>query len=86
VGFLWARSLLGFGMEPMLYVVLGIGCFLAAVTHAPVMAALMAAELTGTLKLLPVLLIGSYLAREISRRIVPASLYGVAASGPVRAR
>ena len=68
----------------MFFVVLGIACFLAAVTHAPIMSALMAAELTGTLALVPALLAAAFLAREISRRILPASLYGAASSAPLK--
>jgi CIC family chloride channel protein len=90
LGSLWAFALQAAlpqifpGPLPMFFVVLGIACFLAAVTHAPIMSALMAAELTGTLALVPALLAAAFLAREISRRILPASIYGAASSAPLK--
>jgi chloride channel protein, CIC family len=65
------------------YAIVGIGCLLAAVTHAPFMAAFMTAELTGTPEWLPVLLLSSLLSWQIAKRIDTDSLYAVATPDPV---
>lgn len=68
--------------EPLIFGVCGMGLLMAAVTHAPFMAALISVELTGQWQLLPVIvpctLIASYIARAISR----TSLYGLASPQP----
>jgi chloride channel protein, CIC family len=68
--------------EPLVFAICGMGLLMAAVTHAPFMAALMAVELTGQWHLLPVIvpctLIASYIARAISDK----SLYGIASPEP----
>ena len=64
------------------YAVLGIACLLASVTHAPVMAALMTVELTGSWPWLPVFLLCSLVSFWIARRISPDSLYAVATPDP----
>jgi len=68
--------------EPLLFAVCGIGLLMAAATHAPLMAAAMAMELTGQWHLvaliLPCTLVASFVARTISR----ASLYGIASPEP----
>jgi CIC family chloride channel protein len=50
----------------------------AAVTHAPVMAAVMSVELTGQWHLLPIILPCNLLASLIARTISPESLYAIA--------
>lgn len=66
----------------LLCTVIGIGALLAAVTHAPLMSACMAVELTGAWRLLLPLLCISIVAALISRRIEPQSLYGIATGSP----
>jgi chloride channel protein, CIC family len=56
----------------------GMGLLMAAVTHAPLMAALMAVELTGQWHLLPIILPCSLLASSIARTISRESLYAIA--------
>jgi CIC family chloride channel protein len=58
------------------------GLLMAAVTHAPLMAALMAIELTGQWYLLAIILSASLLASFIARRISDASLYAIASPEP----
>jgi CIC family chloride channel protein len=60
------------------YAVLGIACLLASVTHAPLMAALMTIELTGTPHWFPVVLLCSLVSFRVSMVISPDSLYAVA--------
>lgn len=66
--------------EPLLFAICGMGLLMAAVTHAPLMAAAMAVELTGQWHLaaliVPCTLVASFVARTISR----TSLYGIASS------
>jgi CIC family chloride channel protein len=64
--------------DPLLFAVLGMVCLLAAVTHAPWMAAFMAVELTGQWHLLPLLLSCSLLAWQVARYLSPKSLYALA--------
>lgn len=68
--------------SPVLFAMLGMGCLLAAVTHAPWMAAFMAAELTGHLFLLPLLLPCCMLAGQLSKYLSPHSLYALATPEP----
>jgi len=68
--------------SPVLFAMLGMGCLLAAVTHAPWMAAFMAAELTGHLSLLPLLLPCCMLAGQLSKYLSPHSLYALATPEP----
>jgi CIC family chloride channel protein len=68
--------------HPLLFAVLGMSCLLAAVTHAPWMATFMAAELTGQISIVPILLICSLLAWRISRFLSPHSLYALATPEP----
>jgi CIC family chloride channel protein len=63
--------------HPILLAVAGLSAFLAAVTHAPVMAALMAVELTGQWHLLPLLLIMNLMAFRLAQSISPHSLYAI---------
>ena len=66
------------------YAVLGVACLLASVTHAPLMAAFMTVELTGTSHWFPVVLMGSFLSFQIAKTISPDSLYAVATPDPGR--
>jgi chloride channel protein, CIC family len=68
--------------HPVLLAVAGVSAFLAAVTHAPVMAALMAVELTGQWHMLPLLLILNLIAFRIAQSISPHSLYAIATPNP----
>jgi CIC family chloride channel protein len=58
------------------------GCLLAAVTHAPLMASFMAVELTGQWSLLPYILLGGVIAWAVARTISPHSLYAIATPEP----
>lgn len=68
--------------QPVVLALVGLGAFLAAVTHAPWMASLMAVELTGQWHLLPLLLVLNLLAAWTAKRISPHSLYGIATPTP----
>ena len=70
--------------EPSILAICGMGLLMAAVTHAPLMAALMAVELTGQWHLLPIILPCSLLASFIARSISPESLYAIASPEPAR--
>lgn len=71
--------------QPVLLATVGLSAFLAGVTHAPWMAAFMAAELTGQWHLLPVFLVLNLLAKTIASRISPHSLYAIATPAPTGA-
>jgi CIC family chloride channel protein len=60
------------------------GLLMAAVTHAPVMAALMAVELTGQWHLLPIILPCNLLASFVARKISSGSLYAIASPEPAQ--
>jgi CIC family chloride channel protein len=62
--------------QPVLLAIAGLSAFLAAVTHAPVMASLMAVELTGHYEVLPGLLLLNLGASFVAKRLSPRSLYG----------
>jgi chloride channel protein, CIC family len=68
--------------HPVLLVVVGMGAFLAAVTHAPLMASFMIVELTGAWHALPIAIMLNLLACFISRRLSPRSLYHIAGPTP----
>jgi CIC family chloride channel protein len=70
--------------EPSILAICGMGLLMAAVTHAPFMAALMAAELTGQWHLLAIILPCSLLASFIARTISRESLYAIASPEPAR--
>jgi chloride channel protein, CIC family len=70
--------------EPLILAVCGMGLLMAAVTHAPLMAALMAVELTGQWHLLPVIIPANLLACFIARTISRASLYAIASPEPAQ--
>ena len=67
---------------PLLFVVTGISCLLAAVTHAPLMTTFMTVELTGKWNLLPLLYLLCRVAWSVSKRISAKSLYAIATSTP----
>jgi CIC family chloride channel protein len=71
--------------QPVLLATVGMSAFLAGVTHAPWMAAFMAAELTGQWHLLPVFLVLNLLAKTVAGRISPRSLYAIATPAPTGA-
>jgi CIC family chloride channel protein len=68
--------------DPLLFAIVGMGCLLAAVTHAPLMATLMSVELTGQWMLLPLLLLCNAAAWAVARSISPNSLYALATPEP----
>lgn len=70
--------------EPSILAICGMGLLMAAVTHAPLMAALMAVELTGQWHLLLIILPCNVLASFIARTISRKSLYGVASPEPAQ--
>jgi CIC family chloride channel protein len=70
--------------EPSILAICGMGLLMAAVTHAPVMAALMAVELTGQWHLLPIILPCTLLASFIARTISSESLYAIASPEPAQ--
>ena len=69
---------------PSILAICGMGLLMAAVTHAPFMAALMAVELTGQWHLLPIILPCSLLASFMARTISRESLYAIASPEPAR--
>ena len=68
--------------EPSIFAICGMGLLMAAVTHAPLMAALMAVELTGQWHLLLIILPCNLLASLIARTISRESLYAIASPDP----
>ena len=70
--------------EPAILAICGMGLLMAAVTHAPLMAALMAVELTGQWHLLPIILPCTLLASLIARTISRESLYAIASPEPAQ--
>ncbi len=68
--------------HPVLLVVVGMSVFLAAVMRAPVMAAVMAVELTGRWELLPLLLPLALLANGVAGAIARVPLDAVATHAP----
>ena len=70
--------------EPTTLAICGTGLMMAAVTHAPLMAALMAVELTGQWHLLPIILPCNLLASLIARTISRKSLYSIASPEPAQ--
>jgi CIC family chloride channel protein len=70
--------------EPSILAICGMALLMAAVTHAPFMAALMAVELTGQWHLLPIILPCNLLASLIARTISRESLYAIASPEPAQ--
>jgi CIC family chloride channel protein len=69
--------------DPLVLAIVGMGCLLAAVTHAPLMATLMTVELTGQWMLLPLILLCNAVAWGVARSISPHALYALATPEPV---
>lgn len=67
---LWAGSSL-----PVVYAVIGMGAFLAATTHAPLMSFLIVFEMTLEYQLVPALMLACLASYHISRAIRPRSIY-----------
>lgn len=71
--------------EPALWAIAGMSCLMAAVTHAPLMAAFMAVELTGDWPMLPMLIVMNLIAWQIARRLSGQALYAIASQAPAHA-
>jgi CIC family chloride channel protein len=67
---LWPGSSL-----PIVYAVIGMGAFLAATTHAPLMSFLIVFEMTLEYQLVPALMLACLAAYHVSRAIRPESIY-----------
>ncbi len=67
---LWPGSSL-----PTVYAVIGMGAFLAATTHAPLMSFLIVFEMTLEYQLVPALMLSCLAAYHVSRAIRPRSIY-----------
>lgn len=70
------------GPSTAMWAVAGMSFLMAAVTHAPLMAGLMAAELTGDWKLVPLLLPLNFVSWWIAHRISPRAMYAIASQAP----
>jgi CIC family chloride channel protein len=70
--------------QPSILALCGMGFLMAAVTHASLMAALMAVELTGQWHLLAIILPCNLLASFIARTISRESLYAIASPEPAQ--
>lgn len=79
------HSLVPGASTPVGYAVVGIGCLLASVTHAPLMASFMSVELTGTPEWFPVVLLASFISWTVAKKITPHSLYAIATPNPTEA-
>lgn len=81
-GILGALTLHGVSGGTALWAIAGMCCLLAAVTHAPLMATCIGAELTGDWRLLALLLPLTFLATQVARRLSPRALYAIASQNP----
>ncbi len=72
------------GNSTGLWAVAGMSFLMAAVTHAPVMAAFIAVELTGNWSLLPLLLPLNFACWWIAQNLSPRSMYAVASQSPTQ--
>lgn len=70
------------GREPLVFAICGMGLLMAAATHAPLMAAAMAVELTGQWHLVALVLPCTLVASLVARRVSRTSLYGIASQEP----
>ncbi|QNI36599.1 chloride channel protein [Edaphobacter albus] len=70
--------------NPLMAAVLGMGCLLAAATHAPLMAGFMTVELTGQWHLLPMVLVSCAVSWLVAQRLSSHSLYGIATTEPAK--
>jgi chloride channel protein, CIC family len=69
--------------DPTLFAIAGMSALIAAATHAPLMSAFVAVELTGDWRLLPGLLVLDALAWLLARRLSSDALYAIATQTPV---
>lgn len=85
VGLLAASGLqaMGRSADATLFAIAGMSALIAAATHAPLMAAAMAAELTGQWRLFPLLLLLDVLAWLVARQLSQEALYAIASQAPV---
>jgi CIC family chloride channel protein len=85
LGALAARALAHFAVpaDPVLFAIAGMSALIAAATHAPLMAAFVAVELTGDWGLLPGLLVLNTVAWLLARRLSSDALYAIATQTPV---
>jgi CIC family chloride channel protein len=81
IGF--ASACLVHSTASVLLAIVGLSSLLAAVTHAPFMAAFMAIELTGQYQLFPWLLLLNCLAWLVARKFSNHSLYAIATPAPL---
>ncbi|HEV2275878.1 MAG TPA: chloride channel protein, partial [Acidobacteriaceae bacterium] len=68
--------------SPLPFAILGMGCLLSSVTHAPLMATFMTVELTGQWQLLPLALLSNLIAWQLAAQISPHALYALASPTP----
>jgi len=61
--------------QPQVYAVIGMGAFLAATTHAPLMSFLIVFEMTLEYQLVPALMLACLAAYHVSRAVRPQSIY-----------
>ena len=80
LGFLLAHA--APGTPALLFVLVGMGGLIAAVTHAPLMSSFMTVELTGRWEVLPLLLVCNFLASGVAERLSSRTLYGIATEEP----
>ncbi len=69
------------GAATTTFILTGMTTLLAATTHAPIMAACMVCEITGSYALFPPLLLSAFIASTLARRIRPLSIYGLVKAG-----
>ncbi len=70
--------------DATVWAIAGMSCLMAAVTHAPLMAACMAAELTGDWALLPGLVALNVISWQIAFHISGEALYAIASQSPAQ--
>jgi CIC family chloride channel protein len=85
LGALAAYALVHFAVpaDPTLFAIAGMSALIAAATHAPLMAAFVAVELTGDWRLLPGLLVLDTLAWLLARKLSSDALYAIASQTPI---
>jgi chloride channel protein, CIC family len=88
LGALAAYALVHFAVpaEPAVFAIAGMSALIAAATHAPLMSAFVAVELTGDWRLLPGLLVLDTLAWLVARRLSSDALYAIATQTPIGQR
>ena len=81
-----AGALIGHVLPPgeagAFWAITGMSLLMAAVTHAPLMAAFMAVELTGNWALLPLLLPLNFVAWFLASRLSSQAMYAIASQSP----